>query len=341
MKAAIVGASGYSGEALVRLLSLHPKIEELIVTSRSLAGTRLSDHMPAMRHIVGDLTFSESDPTALAARQDVELFFLALPHGVAHSYAQPLFAAGKTIIDLSADFRLHSTQKYAQYYGQAHPAPDLLKSTPYVLPELAAAGWQTSQLIACPGCYPTSIQLPLVPLLKAGLIQASGIVINSYSGVSGAGRKLAENFLYCERNESLQGYSMPAHRHLPEIEQELEKAAFADVIVQFNPHLAPINRGIATTIVAKAKHATIDTLYSCWEKTYQDSPFVSLLPSGTFPNTQAVAGSNRADLAAVYDERTDHFVITSCIDNLVKGASGQAVQIMNLKYGFDESCGLL
>ena len=258
MKAAIVGASGYSGEALVRLLSLHPKIEELIVTSRSLVGTRLSDHMPAMRHIVGDLTFSESDPTALAARQDVELFFLALPHGVAHSYAEPLFAAGKTIIDLSADFRLNSTQKYAQYYGQAHPAPELLKSTPYVLPE-----------------------------------------------------------------------------------QELEKAAFADVIVQFNPHLAPINRGIATTIVAKAKHATIDTLYSCWEKTYQASPFVSLLPSGTFPNTQAVAGSNRADLAAVYNERTDHFVITSCIDNLVKGASGQAVQIMNLKYGFDESCGLL
>lgn len=341
MNAAIVGASGYSGEALVRLLSLHPKIEQLIVTSRSLAGKQVSDTMPALRHIVGDLKFSESDPVALAARTDVELFFLALPHGVAHTYAEPLYAAGKTIIDLSADFRLSSAKQYAQYYGQAHPAPDLLKSAPYVLPELIETNWQKSRLIACPGCYPTSIQLPLVPLLKAGLIRPEGIVINSYSGVSGAGRKVAENFLYCERNESLQGYSMPVHRHLPEIEMQLEKAAFADVVVQFNPHLAPINRGIASTIVAKAKQTTIDALYRCWENAYQASPFVSLLPTGLFPSTQAVAGSNRADIAAVYDERTDNFVITSCIDNLLKGASGQAVQIMNLKYGFDESCGLL
>lgn len=341
MNAAIIGASGYSGEELVRLLSRHPNVTLAAVTSRSLVGQRLGDSMPALRHMVGDLKYVDSDPAELAQRSDLEVFFLALPHGVASEFARPLYEAGKTVIDLSADFRLSSSVAYEKYYGGPHPAPDLLKSTPYVLPELAGDNWKSKKLIACPGCYPTSIQLPLVPLLKASLIKANGIVINSYSGVSGAGRTVAETFIYCERNESMKGYSMPVHRHLPEIEEQLEKAAFADVIVQFNPHLAPITRGISTTIVAKSNQASLQSIYDCWDKAYADKPFVCALPTGTFPDTKQVAGTNRADLAAVYDSRTDNFVINCCIDNLTKGASGQAVQILNLKYGFEETAGLL
>lgn len=296
--------------------------------------------MPALRHLVGDLEFTNSDPAELAARNDLDVFFLALPHGVASEYADPLFQTGKTVIDLSADFRLNSSTIYEDYYGQPHPAPHLLNAAPYVIPELADESWRAASLIACPGCYPTSVQLPLVPLLRAGLIEPSGIVINSYSGVSGAGRKVAEDFIFCERNESMKGYGMPKHRHLSEIEEQLEKAADDEVLVQFNPHLAPMSRGISTTIVAKA-NASLDALYATWNKAYADKPFVSVLTSGTYPDTKNVAGTNRADISAVYDPRTENFVITSVIDNLLKGASGQAVQLMNLKFGFEETAGLI
>ena len=251
-----------------------------------------------------------------------------------------LFQAGKTVIDLSADFRLSSTALYEDYYGQTHPAPHLLDAAPYVIPELADENWKSASLIACPGCYPTSVQLPLIPLLRAGIIKPSGIVINSYSGVSGAGRKVAEDFIYCECNESMKGYGMPKHRHLSEIEEQLEQAASADCIVQFNPHLAPMSRGISTTIVAKA-NGSLQNVYSTWDAAYADKPFVSVLPSGTYPGTKHVTGTNRADISAVYDPRTDNFVITSVIDNLLKGASGQAVQILNLKFGFEETAGLV
>ncbi|MGC6455348.1 MAG: N-acetyl-gamma-glutamyl-phosphate reductase [Coraliomargaritaceae bacterium] len=339
MKTAVIGASGYSGEELVKLLLGHPHVELAAVTSRTLAGQPLAQAMPALTHLAGELCFTTSDPQTLAARDDIELFFLALPHGVASEFAQPLYEAGKTVIDLSADFRLGSEQLYKKYYGQEHPAPELLQAAPYVIPELAHDDWKEAQLIAAPGCYPTSIQLPLVPLLKAGLISPKGIVINSYSGVSGAGKKVAEDYLFCERSGSIKGYGMPQHRHLSEIEEQLEKAAFADCPVQFNPHLAPVVRGIATTIVAEAK-TSLDALYSHWKKTYERAAFVNILPSGTFPDTKHVVGTNRCDLSAVFDPRTDHFVITSAIDNLLKGASGQAVQIMNLKYGFEETAGL-
>ncbi len=341
MNAAIIGASGYSGEELVRLLSRHPNVKLAAVTSRSLAGKRVADVMPALRHAVGELEFTSSDPAELAKRDDLDVFFLALPHGVASEFANPLFEAGKTVIDLSADFRLNSAAVYENYYGHPHPAPHLLKAAPYVIPELADESWKEATLIACPGCYPTSIQLPLIPLLRAGLVKPNGIVINSYSGVSGAGRKVAEDFIYCERNESMKGYGMPKHRHLSEIEEQLEKAAFADVIVQFNPHLAPMSRGISTTIVAKANGVSLQSVYDSWNKTYAGKPFVSVLPSGTYPDTKHVTGTNRADISAVYDPRTDNFVITSVIDNLIKGASGQAVQILNLKSGFAETAGLV
>jgi N-acetyl-gamma-glutamyl-phosphate reductase len=340
MNAAVIGASGYSGEELVRLLSRHPNVKLAAVTSRSLAGKLVADVMPALRHTVGDLAFTNSNPAELANRDDIDVFFLALPHGVASEYAEPLFQAGKTVIDLSADFRLNSTAVYEDYYGHPHPAPHLLAVAPYVIPELADDSWKSASLIACPGCYPTSVQIPLVPLLRAGLIKPSGIVINSYSGVSGAGRKVAEDFIYCERNESIKGYGMPKHRHLAEIEEQLEKAAFADVIVQFNPHLAPMARGISTTIVAKAT-TSLKAIYNEWNKAYADKPFVSVLPSGTYPDTKHVTGTNRADISAVYDPRTENFVITSVIDNLLKGASGQAVQILNLKSGFEETAGLI
>ncbi|MDB2681700.1 N-acetyl-gamma-glutamyl-phosphate reductase [Opitutales bacterium] len=340
MNAAVIGASGYSGEELVRLLSRHPNVTLAAVTSRSLAGKPVADVMPALRHLVGELEFTHSDPVELAARDDLDVFFLALPHGVASEYADPLFQAGKTVIDLSADFRLKSTAVYEQYYGQAHPAPHLLAAAPYVIPELADDQWKSASLIACPGCYPTSVQLPLVPLLKQGIVKPSGIVINSYSGVSGAGRTVAEDFIYCERNESMKGYGMPKHRHLSEIEEQLEKAAFADCIVQFNPHLAPMSRGISTTIVAKA-NGSLGNLYASWNATFAGKPFVNVLPSGSYPDTKHVTGTNRADISAVYDPRTDNFVITSVIDNLLKGASGQAVQLLNLKFGFAETAGLL
>lgn len=340
MKAAIIGASGYSGIELVRILSTHPNVELAAVTSRSLAGQKLGDVMPSLRHKVGELEFTASDAAELASNAEINVVFLALPHGVAAEFADPLYEAGKTVIDLSADFRLGSIQNYQTYYGGAHPAPHLLKAAPYVVPELSDDAWKSATLIACPGCYPTSIQLPLVPLLRAGLVSPKGIVINSCSAVSGAGRKVAEDFIFVERNESMKAYALPKHRHLPEIEEQLEKAAFADCIVQFSPHLAPMSRGICTTIVARA-NSSVEKLYTTWKKTYGDKPFISLLSSGQFPDTKHVAGTNRADMAAVYDPRTENFVINCVIDNLIKGASGQAVQIMNLKFGFDETAGLL
>lgn len=340
MNVAIIGASGYSGEELVRILSQHPNVELVAVTSRSLAGKLVADQMPALRHLVGELTFSASDPEELAATPSIDLFFLALPHGVASEFADPLHRAGKTVFDLSADFRLTKNRIYEEYYGQSHPAPHLLEAASYVIPELADDKWHSASLIACPGCYPTSIQIPLVPLLKKGIISPEGIVINSYSGVSGAGRKVAEDFIYCERNESIKAYGIPKHRHLSEIEEQLEKAAFADCIVQFNPHLAPMSRGISTTIVAKAE-TSLEQVYTTWNETFAEKPFICVLPSGTYPDTKYVSGTNRCDISAVYDKRTGNFVITSVIDNLLKGASGQAVQLMNLKYGFEETAGLL
>ncbi|MEC8614375.1 MAG: N-acetyl-gamma-glutamyl-phosphate reductase, partial [Verrucomicrobiota bacterium] len=335
-----IGASGYSGEELVRLLSRHPDVTLTAVTSRSLAGNLVADQMPSLQHLVGMLTFTASNPEELAANPDIDIFFLALPHGVASEFADPLFKAGKTVIDLSADFRLSSPRIYEDYYGQPHPAPHLLEAAPYVVPELADDKWKIASLIACPGCYPTSVQIPLIPLLKAGLIESKGIVINSCSGVSGAGRKVTEDFIYCEQNESMQAYGMPKHRHLSEIEEQLEKAAFSDCVVQFNPHLAPMSRGISTTIVAKSK-ASLESLYSTWAKVYSEKSFINILPSGTYPDTKHVTNTNRCDISAVYDPRTENFVITSAIDNLLKGASGQAIQIMNLKFGFKETAGLV
>ena len=341
MKVGIVGASGYSGEVLVKLLLGHPRVTLAAVTSRSQAGKPLAAVIPSVRGADHGLTFSDSDPAALAA-SDIELFFLALPHGAAATYAKALVAAGKRVIDLSADFRIAELATYRQYYGEHH-APELLPSARFVLPELTPASWKTeAKLVAAPGCYPTSILVPLVPLLKAKVISREHIVVNSYSGVSGAGKKVDEMYLYVERAESTKAYGLAKHRHLAEIEEQLAVHTGEKVILQFNPHLAPMRRGIATTItVPAARNASIEQLYEAWRNAYANRPFIQLLPSGETPDTAHVVGTNRVDMSAVHDPRTGNFVITSAEDNLVKGASGQAVQIMNLWCGYEETAGLV
>ena len=340
MKVGIVGASGYSGEVLVKLLLAHPRVTLAAVTSRTHAGKRLAAVIPAVRGADRGLVFSGSDPAALAA-SDIDLFFLALPHGAAATYAKALVAGGKRVIDLSADFRIADLATYRKYYGEHH-APELLPSARFVLPELTPPAWKTeAKLIAAPGCYPTSMLVPLVPLLKAGVVTREHIVVNSYSGVSGAGKKAEETYLFCERAESIKAYGLVKHRHLAEVEEQLALHTGAPTVIQFNPHLAPMRRGIATTItVPGVAGATIEQLYAAWRLAYDGRPFVQILASGETPDTAHVVGTNRVDMSAVHDPRTGNFVITVAEDNLVKGASGQAVQIMNLWCGFEETAGL-
>ena len=341
MNACIIGASGYSGRELVSLLAVHPDICLSAVTSRSLTGSPLEVALPKMRGKAKDLLFSSPPPNELAESNDLDIFFLALPHGTAAEYAIPLVNAGKRVIDLSADFRLSCPKRYEEFYGAPHPAPELLEKAMYGLPELHELSWEKSNIIASPGCYPTSILVPLAPLLQAGLVEREGIVINSFSGVSGAGRQASEKLLYCERNESAAAYGLPKHRHLSEIEEQLGIASDEKVVVSFHPHLAPMNRGIATTISVPAK-GQLDTkgVEDCWKQKYAGRPFTQMLPSGEFPDVAHVNGTNRIDFSVVADERTGRYILTSAEDNLLKGAGGQAVQAMNICSGFDETAGL-
>ncbi len=340
MKVGIVGASGYAGETLVRLLLGHPGVELAAVTSRAHAGKPLAQVMPAMRGIDRGLVFVASDPAALAA-SDIPLFFLALPHGAAAEFAKALVAGGKRVIDLSADFRISELAAYERYYGK-HVAPELLPKARYVLPELTSPEWKKGpSIVASPGCYPTSILIPLVPLLRDNVVTREHIVVNSFSGVSGAGRKVDEAYLFVERAESAKAYGLVKHRHLAEIEEQLAILTGAKTVIQFNPHLAPMRYGIATTItVPGMPGATVELLYASWKKAYGKAPFIQVIPSGETPDTAHVVGTNRVDMSAVLDPRTGNFIITSAEDNLVKGTAGQAVQTMNLWYGMDETAGL-
>jgi N-acetyl-gamma-glutamyl-phosphate reductase len=342
-KVGIVGASGYTGEELVRVLARHPHVQLAAVCSRTLAGKAVADEIPRLRGIVdAELLFSASSPAECAA-SDVAVWFLALPHGVAAEYAQPLIAAGKRVLDLSADFRLRDLGLYKKYYGHDHPAPALAAAARYVVPELQLDDtWKQAKLIACPGCYPTSIQVPLVPLLRAGLVkpEPGRLIINSYSGVSGAGKKADVGYLFCERDSSIKAYGIPGHRHIAEIEEQFGIAAGQPVVVQFNPHLAPMHRGIATTIVVPAAGVTAAQVEAVWQQAYAGRPFVSVLKSGDFPDTAHVANTNRVAMSVVADARTGNLIITSVIDNLLKGAGGQAVQSLNLLMGWSETAGL-
>lgn len=341
LRVGVTGASGYAGIELMRILGRHPNVELAAVTSRSLEGKPVAEDMPLLRHIFSDdFKFIKSDPATQAKMDDIDLWFLALPHGVAAEYARELLAAGKTVIDLSADFRLGSLERYLEFYKTEHPAPDLMELGRYIIPELFDIS-KSDRLIACPGCYPTSILVPLIPLMREHAASTSGIVIDSYSGVSGGGRKADLMYSYCVRNESMTAYGLPKHRHLSEIEEQLSIAAGSDIVVQFIPHLSPTTRGIFTTIVLPAKFEGVEKVYEIWNKYYASKKFVKVLPSGKQPDTLYVSGTNRVDISAVYDSRTKNLIITSAVDNLIKGASGQAVQIMNLMFGFGEEAGLL
>ena len=341
MNVGIVGASGYAGEVLVKLLLRHPRARLAAVTSRTHAGKPLSTVIPAVRGADRGILFSASDPAALA-RSDIGLFFLALPHGAAAEFAKALVPAGKRVIDLSADFRISDLATYERYYCKHH-APELLASARYVLPELTAPSWKAeAKIVASPGCYPTSILVPLIPLLHDGLVKREHIVANSFSGVSGAGRKVDEAYLFVERMESAKAYGLVKHRHLSEIEEQLELHTGAKTVIQFNPHLAPMRYGIATTItVPGAPGVDVDAVYTSWRRAYGKSPFIQLLPAGETPDTACTVGTNRLDMSAVHDPRTGNFILTSAEDNLYKGTSGQAVQTMNLWYGWNETDGLV
>ncbi len=349
-KIAIVGASGYSGEELVRLLLGHPHAELAAVTSRQYAGQTLARVFPkfANHPRARTLQFSEPKPASLAGQ--AEIVFLALPHGVAAEFAAPLLRAGRTVIDLSADFRLKSADVYKEFYAHEHPAPELLAKSVYGLPEIYRDQIKTASLVASPGCYPTSILLPVIPLLKSGLIKPAGIIADSLSGVSGAGRKAELEYLFVECNESARPYGVPKHRHVSEIEQELSLAAGAPVTIQFTPHLIPVNRGILTTLylapekrfsTAAEMQALAEKISACYAKAYGQEPFVRLLDGKALPDTKNVAGTNVIEIAWRLDARTGRLIVMSAEDNLVKGASGQAVQSLNILCGFPETAGLV
>jgi len=348
-KVAIVGASGYSGEELVRLLLGHPQAELTAVTSRQYAGQTVGQVFPkfANHPRAQSLRFSEPKPELLA--KAAEMVFLALPHGVAAEFAVPLLQLGCHVIDLSADFRVKDAAIYKEFYAHDHPAPDLLRQAVYGLPEIYRAQIQKATLVASPGCYPTSVLLPIIPLLKAGLIKGTGIIADSLSGVSGAGRKAELDYLFAECNESVRPYSVPKHRHLSEIEQELSIAAGERVTIQFTPHLIPINRGILSTLyLAPVKHFDASgaaELASKVAASYQQAlghePFVRLLDGKALPDTKNVQGTNVIEIAWRLDARTGRLIVMSAEDNLVKGASGQAIQSMNIMCGFPETAGLL
>lgn len=349
-KVAIVGASGYSGEELVKLLLNHPLAELASVTSRQNAGQTLAQVFPRFASHPKSRSLRFVEPNAELLSKQAEVVFLALPHGVAAEYAVPLVAAGCVVIDLSADFRLKSAGVYKEFYGHDHPAPELLKKSVYGLPEIHREEIKKSALIASPGCYPTSVLLPLVPLLKAALIKSNGIIADSLSGVSGAGRKAEIEYLFCECNESARPYGVPKHRHLSEIEEQLSLATGAPVVIQFTPHLIPVNRGILTTLyLAPENHfstpaemaAVSEKISACYAKAYGQEPFVRLLEGKALPDTKNVAGTNVCEIAWRLDPRTGRLIVMSAEDNLVKGASGQAVQSMNLVCGWPETAGLI
>lgn len=339
INAAILGASGYTGSNLVRLLLAHPQVDLVAITSRRQVGTPLSTVFPRLAGLPGaELPFLDADMDAVAA-SGAEIAFLALPHGQAANYAIPLLEKGLRVIDLSADFRIHDAAVYEEFYGEPHPAPALLPEAVFGLPEVHGEAIRNARLVASPGCYPTSIILPLLPLLRRQLIDPSTIVANSTSGVSGAGRKADLSLLYVECNESVRAYGIPKHRHLSEIEQELSLAAETPVLISFIPHLVPVTAGICTTITATLL-ASPQEISNALETAYSSCPFVRLLGPGGYPDTKHVTGTNFIDIAWHHDPRTKRLVLLSAEDNLGKGAASQAIQSMNLMAGFEETSGL-
>ena len=339
IKAGIVGATGYTGVELLRLLAPRPDVELLVITSREQQGRSVATQFPNLRGHV-DLTFSAPDSPAL---KDCDVVFFATPHTVAMTAAAELLEAGVRVIDLSADFRITDVALWESWYRTSHLAPHLVEQAVYGLPEVNRELIRQASLVAVPGCYPTAVQLGFLPLIEAGLLETSRLIADAKSGVSGAGRKAVEDFLYCEAGESIKAYGVSGHRHHPEICQGLSKANQGPVGLTFVPHLTPMIRGILATLYGQVKtgvaadQAQLQTLY---ETRYADEPFVEVLPPGELPATRDVKGSNRCSLAVSFSPDTETVIVLAAEDNLVKGASGQAVQNMNIMFGFEETKGL-
>ncbi len=335
---AVIGASGYTGAELLRLLVQHPGTELVCVTSRQYAGQPVAEIFPSLQGLQ-DLTFENLDPVGLASC--VDLVFTAVPHQTAMSMIPELLDEGCRVVDLSADFRLRDVSVYEDWY-QAHTSPDLLSEAVYGLPELFRKDIPAARLVANPGCYPTSIALALMPLLEKKQIDPATIIVDSKSGASGAGRSAKLDTIFCEVNEGFKAYGLPRHRHTPEIEQTLSVVSGEAVTISFTPHLLPVNRGILSTCYASlAGPSSLDELHDLYLRRYFAETFVRVLPKGALPNISQVTGSNFCDIGLAVDERTGRVIVVSVIDNLVKGAAGQALQNMNLMLGLPEQTGLM
>jgi len=339
IKAGIVGGTGYTGVELLRLLARHDQVEGVTVTSRELAGTPVNRHFPSLRgHF--DLAFSPADSELLA---QCDVVFFATPHAVAMHTVPALLKAGVRVVDLSADFRIRDIPLWEKWYKTGHACPYLVAEAVYGLPEVNREAIRTARLVAVPGCYPTAIQLGFLPLLENKLVDHGRLIADAKSGVSGAGRKAAAEYLLCEASESIRAYGVGGHRHHPAICQGLEAAVGSRVGLTFIPHLTPMIRGILATLYAPlAEDVKIspEQLQTTFEARYASEPFVDVLPAGELPSTRAVKGSNLCSLAVSLSPETNTVVVLAAEDNLVKGAAGQAIQDMNLMFGLEETMGL-
>lgn len=334
VRVGIVGGTGYTGVELLRLLALHPQAELCAITSRSDAGTPVADMFPSLR---GRVTLSFVDPKA-AALEKCDVVFFATPNGIAMSQAKALLDAGVRVIDLAADFRIKDHEEWEKWYGMQHAAPELLGEAVYGLPEVNRVGIRSARLVANPGCYPTAVQLGFLPLIESGSVDTAYLIADAKSGVSGAGRKAEVHTLFAETSDSFKAYGVPGHRHLPEIRQGLSIAAGGPVGLTFVPHLTPMIRGIHATLYARiTREMDFQDLY---ESRYKSEPFVDVLPFASHPDTRSVRAANMCRIALHRPQGGDTLVVLSVIDNLVKGAAGQAVQNMNIMFGLDECAGL-
>jgi N-acetyl-gamma-glutamyl-phosphate reductase len=334
IKVGIVGGTGYTGVELLRLLARHPNVSLQVITSRSEAGMAVSDLFPNLRGHV-DLVFSEPDADTLA---QCDVVFFATPHTVAMASVPELIKRGTRVIDLSADFRLKDQAVWEQWYNTQHTCPELFDQAVYGLPEIHREKIKTATLVAVPGCYPTATELGFLPLLEAGIVDASHLIADAKTGVSGAGRKANIPMLMAEASGSFKAYGVSGHRHLPEIREILSAHVGTAVDLTFIPHLAPMIRGIHATLYARLnKHVDLQALF---ESRYQDEPFVDVMPAGSLPETRSVQGANVCRIAVHQPQNSDTVVVLSVIDNLVKGASGQAIQNMNIMFGLEETAGI-
>ncbi|WP_457672946.1 N-acetyl-gamma-glutamyl-phosphate reductase [Thiolapillus sp.] len=334
IKIGIVGGTGYTGVELLRLLVRHSGVELAVITSRSEAGRAVADMYPNLRGYT-DLCFTEPDESAL---KQCDLVFFATPNGIAMKQAPALLAAGVRVIDLAADFRIQDLKVWQHWYGMEHACPELVPEAVYGLPELFREEIAGARLVANPGCYPTAVTLGFLPLLKTGVAALDALVADCKSGVSGAGRGANTAMLMAETGESFKAYAVSGHRHQPEISQNLARALGQDVSLTFVPHLLPMIRGIHATLYARVK-GDVD-LQALYEQAYANEPFVDVMPAGSHPETRSVRGGNVCRIALHRPQGGDTVVVLSVIDNLVKGAAGQAVQNMNLMFGMDEKEGL-